>query len=88
VRKVDKRKRDERLVKFGANLRAARANARHTQEELADVLGISVAYVSLLERGGRNPPLTLVLEFAEKLGVAPRALVEGEGALPAGRRSV
>jgi transcriptional regulator with XRE-family HTH domain len=47
-----------------------------TQESLADSLDISVAYVSLIERGGRNPPYTTVIAIAKALGVSPRDIFE------------
>jgi len=43
-----------------------------TQEHLARALDISIAYISLIERGGRNPPYTTVVEIADALGVGPR----------------
>ncbi len=46
-----------------------------TQENLAQSLDLSVAYVSLIERGGRNPPYTTVLAIARALGVTPGRIV-------------
>jgi transcriptional regulator with XRE-family HTH domain len=46
-----------------------------TQEALAEALDLSVAYVSLIERGGRNPPYTTVVSIARALGVAPAKIV-------------
>jgi transcriptional regulator with XRE-family HTH domain len=44
---------------------------------LARQLELSVAYVSLIERGGRNPPYTTVVEIARALGVTTGRLVGG-----------
>lgn len=45
-----------------------------TQQDLAERLGISIAYLSLIERGGRNPPFTTVVAIAEALGVRVREM--------------
>ena len=66
--------RREVLRKLGEKVRSIRHQRRLTQEALADSLGLSVAYVSLIERGGRNPPFTTVIAIARALGVAPREL--------------
>lgn len=69
-RRSKKAAKRELMAEFGQNLRAERKEADLTQEELADRLDISVAYLSLLERGGRNPPMTTVVEMATELGVS------------------
>jgi transcriptional regulator with XRE-family HTH domain len=76
VNKLQKR-RAEALKTFGNNLRASRKASQLTQEQLADAMELSVAYVSLLERGGRNPPLTTVLHLATVLNVTAQVLLEG-----------
>lgn len=55
------------LKAFGARVRTARRGRKLTQAELAKKLTISVAYMSLIERGGRNPPYTTALHIAETL---------------------
>ena len=64
------------IAAFSTNLRAARHAAKLTQDQLADAASISIAYVSLLERGGRNPPLTLVHNLAGHLRTTPAELVK------------
>ncbi len=66
--------RREILRKLGEKIRIIRHQRGLTQEALADALGLSVAYVSLIERGGRNPPYTTVVAIARALGVAPREM--------------
>jgi predicted transcriptional regulator len=39
------------------NLRVARTQRKLSQQELAEKAGISISYVSMLERGQRTPPL-------------------------------
>jgi transcriptional regulator with XRE-family HTH domain len=68
--------RREMLRRLGQNVRARRLERGLTQEKLAHELAISVAYVSLIERGGRNPPFTTVIAIAHALGVSPRELVD------------
>ena len=68
-----KQQRDPRrevLRKLGENVRAYRHERGLTQEALAESLELSVAYVSLIERGGRNPPYTTVVAIAKALGVS------------------
>jgi ribosome-binding protein aMBF1 (putative translation factor) len=67
-------RRDE-LRRLGERVREQRRNRGMTQEALAEALDLSVAYVSLIERGGRNPPYTTVVSIARALGVAPAKIV-------------
>ncbi len=60
---------------FRSNLQALRQKKNLTQQALADKAGISVAYVSLLERGERTPPLQTIETLASALGVKPLDLV-------------
>jgi transcriptional regulator with XRE-family HTH domain len=69
----DPRREDLRLL--GERVREQRRARGMTQEELAETLALSVAYVSLIERGGRNPPYTTVVAIARALGVPPARLV-------------
>ena len=74
-----RQKRDpwrEALGKLGENVRAVRHERGLTQQTLAESLDLSVAYVSLIERGGRNPPYTTVIAIAHALGVSPRDICE------------
>jgi transcriptional regulator with XRE-family HTH domain len=64
--------RREVLRKLGEKVREIRHERGLTQEALAESLDLSVAYVSLIERGGRNPPYTTVVDIAHALGVSPR----------------
>jgi transcriptional regulator with XRE-family HTH domain len=73
---VNDKTKKKTLAAFGTNLRAARGRSGFTQARLAEKLGISVAYLSLLERGGRNPPMTTVVELAGHLGVDAGALMK------------
>lgn len=66
---------------FGAVLRRARKAARLSQEALALEAGLDRTFISLLERGLRQPTLTSLFALAQALRLEPHALVratEGE----------
>jgi len=67
--------RREELRRLGERIRDQRRHKGLTQENLAESLDLSVAYVSLIERGGRNPPYTTVVAIARALGIAPARIV-------------
>ena len=63
------------LTKFAGNVRRLRAKKKLSQKALADKVGISVSYVSMLERGQRSPPLETIEKMAQALGVPPANLL-------------
>jgi transcriptional regulator with XRE-family HTH domain len=65
------------LNRFAANVRKLRSKKKLSQKALADKIGISVSYVSMLERGQRSPPLETIEKMAKALGVTPAALLGG-----------
>jgi transcriptional regulator with XRE-family HTH domain len=70
----DNAQRRRVLQMLGARIRERRLERGMTQEALAETLDLSVAYISLIERGGRNPPITTVYAIARALGVPPGEL--------------
>ena len=66
------------LTKFAGNVRRLRAKKKLSQKALADRVGISVSYVSMLERGQRSPPLETVEKMARALSVSPASLLGGK----------
>jgi transcriptional regulator with XRE-family HTH domain len=60
---------------FGRVLRTARLARGLTQEALAEAAGIDRTYPSLLERGLREPTLTVILQLANALHCSPTDLV-------------
>jgi transcriptional regulator with XRE-family HTH domain len=58
------------------NLKQARLKKKLTQADLAERTGLSVAYISLLERGARCPPLPTLDLLADALGVRGTSLLE------------
>ena len=55
--------------RFGANLKKLRKSAKLSQEQLANEAGLDRTYISLLERGLRNPTLECMASLALALGV-------------------
>jgi len=66
------------LTRFAGNVPRLRAKKKLSQKALADKVGISVSYVSMLERGQRSPPLETIEKMAKALGVPPAALLGGK----------
>lgn len=62
---------------FAGIVREHRTQAGLSQEELAHQAGLHRTYVSLLERGRRNPSLSVVVALARALGVPVSAFVSG-----------
>lgn len=56
---------------FGAALKEQRLKRKMTQRQLAERSELDETYVSLLERGKRQPSLKALLALAEGLGVSP-----------------
>ncbi len=65
------------LTRFASNVRRLRSKKGLSQKALADNVGISVSYVSMLERGQRSPPLETIERMARALRVTPAALLGG-----------
>ena len=65
------------LDRFAGNVRRLRSKKGLSQRVLAENVGISISYVSMLERGQRSPPLETVEKMARALKVPPAALLTG-----------
>ncbi len=63
--------------RFAANVQRLRSKRKMSQKALADRVGISVSYVSMLERAQRSPPLETIEKMARALGVTPANLLAG-----------
>jgi predicted ATPase len=66
---------------FGPLLKRARRDARLTQAQLAERAGFSVVYISMLERGARQPQRTTLALLADALDLAPSERAAWEGAI-------
>jgi transcriptional regulator with XRE-family HTH domain len=62
--------------RLAANLKHLRLSTyERTQGDMAKKLGISTSYLSMLERGGREPSLTKITTFTKRLKLSdPLAL--------------
>jgi len=60
------------------NLRLARQRAGVSQETLAEMAGIDRTYVSGIERGVRNPTISVLTQFADALGTTASALLQDD----------
>lgn len=68
---------DNQLAKkFGEVLREQRLAIDLSQEELAHRCDLDRTYISLLERGRRQPSLTTLFEISEQLGMSPSKMVK------------
>lgn len=61
--------------KLGSKVQRLRHEQGLSQEELADRAGLHRTYVSGVERGVRNPTLTVIERLARALGVTVAVLV-------------
>lgn len=63
-------------VRLGRNVRKLREAKGWSQEDYADRAGIHRTYVSDIERGRRNPTVTVVEKLAAPFGVSPSQLID------------
>jgi len=63
-------------TRLGRNLRRLREEKGWSQEDYADRAGIHRTYVSDIERGRRNPTITVVERLAKPFGVKAGALLD------------
>ena len=61
---------------MGSRIKKARLNQNLTQEQLAELLDMSVSYVSLIERGSRNATVETLLNIADVLHVSVASLLQ------------
>lgn len=67
---------DDIRHRLARNLRKLRQEKGLSQEAFADLAGIHRTYISDLERGARNPTITIVDRLAVALGTVPGMLLE------------
>lgn len=63
-------------TRLGTNIRRLREEQGWSQEDYADRAGIHRTYVSDIERGRRNPTITVVEKLAKPFGVRAGALLD------------
>jgi len=70
--------RDQILNSFGKKVQKLRTDRNLSQEKLAEIAGFDRTYISLLERGVRNPSLVNVFRLAKALNITPDKLLKFE----------
>jgi transcriptional regulator with XRE-family HTH domain len=70
--------REEILNSFGKKLQKLRTDRNLSQEKLAEIAGFDRTYISLLERGVRNPSLVNIVRLAKALNITPDKLLKFE----------
>lgn len=61
---------------FGKVLRELRETNNLSQEKLAEYCELDRTYISLLERGLRQPTITTIFKLAKALNISPSKLIE------------
>ena len=61
---------------FGLRLKAVRLDRKLTQEEFSELVGISVDFLSLIERGVNAPSFEVLEQMADRLDLQVRELFD------------
>ncbi|MDB5738588.1 MAG: transcriptional regulator [Sphingomonas bacterium] len=67
---------DDICQRFAKNVRRLRRAMDMSQEEFAHRAGVHRTYISDVERGKRNPSITIVEQFATALRVSAGSLLD------------
>lgn len=68
--------KDQLLIELGGRIRAIRLEKNLTQAELAQRCACNRNYISMLERGERNPSYKSLVMIAKGLGVKVHILIK------------
>ncbi|MBV7276057.1 helix-turn-helix transcriptional regulator [Clostridiaceae bacterium UIB06] len=60
---------------FGKRIKKHRLNKKLTQEQLAELIGLSSVYISHIEVGSTKPSLETVLKICNALEITPDAIL-------------
>jgi transcriptional regulator with XRE-family HTH domain len=71
---------------FGKRLRSIRLERKFTQEEFAELVGISVDFLSLIERGINSPSFEVLEQISKALKLPVMALFDFRGISTQSRR--
>jgi transcriptional regulator with XRE-family HTH domain len=71
------REHQKSLSALGDRIRSRREKLKLSQESLADRCGFDRTYISMLERGRRNPAFVNLIKLAEGLEMPLSTLIEG-----------
>jgi transcriptional regulator with XRE-family HTH domain len=78
----DPKPQNELFVAIGRRIQERRRALGLTQEKIARRAGISVSFLSMLERGERSPHLATLVDIAGALVLPPVALLGGHATPP------
>jgi transcriptional regulator with XRE-family HTH domain len=70
------------VEKIGANIRAERIKRNISTDELAEMLGLTSAFIGLIERGQRGAKLSNLIKICDIFGVTLNDIVYGSGCRP------
>jgi transcriptional regulator with XRE-family HTH domain len=59
----------------GEVIRELRNNANLSQEKLAELSNLDRTYISLIERGKRQPTIQTLFKIAKSLGIPPSEII-------------
>jgi len=62
--------------KFGIVLHDLRKESKLSQEKLAELAGYDRTYISLLERGLRQPTITTIFELSKALNISASTIIK------------
>lgn len=63
---------------IGKRIKAAREKRGYTQEQLAEIVGLSPMHISVIERGVKPPKLDTFVRIANALGVSANELLQDD----------
>lgn len=66
----------ELTIKIGNTLRELRELANLSQEKLAEYCVLDRTYISLLERGLRQPTISTIFKIADALDISPSEIIK------------
>jgi transcriptional regulator with XRE-family HTH domain len=66
----------DKSIAFGFVIRSLRKSRNISQEKLADSCDLDRTYISLLERGLRQPSLSTIFSLADALSSTPSELIK------------
>lgn len=66
----------DKILAFGFVVRSLRKSRNMSQEHLADACNLDRTYISLLERGLRQPSLATIFSLATALSITPSELIK------------
>ena len=67
---------DNKLLEIGQRIQKYRKQKNLTQEQLAEITGISQKHISRLERGIHTPHFDMIIKIAKALDVPADAFIE------------